>query len=100
MWFEYLSKPTAMNRKFTYICTPFMENYVTVMDEDPLPSHSHPFKKFITETILRRLLWNSNLQNSRGRALIFICGFKGLRLRDHGPDNFDSTILCLKTLDK
>jgi hypothetical protein len=95
MWFEYLSKQAALNRKFTYISLPFTENYVTLMDEDPLPSHSHPFKKFITGTILHRLLRNSNLQNSKGTVLIFICGFNELCLHDHGPDKFDGTILCL-----
>jgi hypothetical protein len=44
MWFEYLSKPAALNRKFTYISLPFTENYINLMEEEPLPSHSQPFK--------------------------------------------------------
>jgi hypothetical protein len=45
MWFEYLSKPAALNRKFAYISLPFTENYINLMEGEPLPSHSHPFKK-------------------------------------------------------
>jgi hypothetical protein len=90
MWFEYLSKPAALNRKFTYISLPFTENYINLMEEEALPSHSHPFKKCITGTILHRLL-----QNSNGSALIFIWRFNGLCLQDDGRDNFDRTILCL-----